>query len=157
MVRLKPIGDFIEIAIGWTESLAKFMRADPTVEVSRSFFVEILEELLKLLFILSRPAQLEQHMLHEKVIVHGTAIILGLRFWTSIAVKLDTLSFIDILRYQRPRAEIVHGLCSGRADRKARNEHSYGERDKPGLARHGGSITYCKEWPEQAARDRKPP
>jgi len=36
---------------------------------------------------------------HEEIIVHGTAIMLALRFGTRVAVQLDALFFVDILRY----------------------------------------------------------
>ncbi len=85
VVRLQPVGDFIEISIGRAEPLSEFVCADPVMKVWRSRFLQALEELLKFALFLSRPAQLEQHVLQENVIVHDASIVLAFRLGTSIA------------------------------------------------------------------------
>jgi hypothetical protein len=59
----------------------------------------------------SAEAQLEQHVLQEKVVVHRTAIMLALRFRTSIALQLDELPFVDT-RVTRGRARLPDTACA---------------------------------------------
>jgi hypothetical protein len=65
---------------------------------------------------------LEQHVLQDRVIVHGAVIMFCLRFLASVAVQLDELSFIDTLGYQGPRVAASYGLCFGSAKRKTESE-----------------------------------
>jgi hypothetical protein len=57
-------------------------------------------------------------MLQNYVVVHGTAVIFGLHFRPGIAMQLDELCFIDILRYQRSRMAAGGGLRFGSSERK---------------------------------------
>jgi hypothetical protein len=102
--------------------------------------VETAQKFLKFLVFLRRPSKLEQHVFQEDVIARTAAIMLGLRFRSSIAVQLDELLVINMLRYQGPSAAAGYGLRLGRAERKAKSEGSKCERDNSVLARHEGSI-----------------
>jgi hypothetical protein len=136
VVALKPVGELIQIAIRWAKSLSELARADPAVVVTRPYGLQILEELLEVFFFFGGPAQLEQHVLQDRVVVHGTAIMFSLRFLASVAVQLDKLSFIDILRNQLPRMAAGDGLRFGSAKRKTESEDTDCERNDSRVARH---------------------
>jgi hypothetical protein len=127
MVAFQPVSDAVQVSIGWAESFAEFVRADPAMEIWRSLFLKILEEFLKLFLFLRRPLKLQQHVLQEEVIVHGPAIIRGHGFGTNIAMQLDELSFIDILRYQGTRVAAGNGLRFGSAKRKTASKDTDGD------------------------------
>src|SRR6266853_6164276 len=126
-VRLKPIRDLIEISIRWAEPLPEFPRTDPPVKVWRSRPLYFVEELLKVLVLLSRPAQLEHHVLQQHVIIHSAAIVFGFRFRSNITAQLYELSFIDILRYQGSRMASGPCLRLDRAGSEAANHDKKSE------------------------------
>ena len=58
--------------------------------------MEFVDELLQRLLLLGRPAQLQQHVLQQKVIGDWATIVLADCFLTKIASKRDALCFFDI-------------------------------------------------------------
>jgi hypothetical protein len=82
--------------------------------------VELFDKLLKVFFLFGGPAQLEQHVLQDQVVVHGAAVMFSLCFRASVAVQLDELAFIDILCNELPR--VAAGLRFGSGERKTESE-----------------------------------
>jgi hypothetical protein len=89
--------------------------------------MKLFDELLKIFFFLRGPAQLEQHVLQDHVVVHGAAIMFGLCFRASVAAQFDELSVIDILGHQLPRVAAGSGLRFGSGERKTESEDTDGD------------------------------
>ena len=112
------------------------------MKVRRALGVEFVDELLQRLLLLGRPAQLQQHVLQQKVIGDWATIVLADCFLTKIASKRDALCFFDIPGYQ-PWAR----LRTRRADRHQKYQHADREGSESHFSRHGSPFQI--PWPKK--------
>ena len=108
---LEPSSDYVDVRFCQTEAFAKFLRGQPLMEVWRTFGVEFVDELLEGFFLLRRALQLEQHVLHGKIVRHRTAIVREPCFGMGIALERHTIHFIDALRDSWASVQAGFDLC----------------------------------------------
>src|SRR4029077_1041138 len=104
-VRFEPADDNIEVGLCQPETFAEFLRAQPVMEVWRTFALQFVEKLLKRQFLLGGAFQLEQHVVHGETVRHAAAVVRWPRFGMRIARKRDAIHFIDSLRDSRASTE----------------------------------------------------
>src|SRR5215472_15282420 len=79
----KPARNRVEIELRYPEFISEFVRREPFVKVRGIGVVQLVDELLDLLFLLWRTMQLEQHVSHWEVVVDFAAIIVIVCFVVS--------------------------------------------------------------------------
>ena len=93
-MRLQPSLDLVAILFCHSKFFAKLFGREPAMEVWRTWVVKFLDEGLKARLRLRRPFQQEQHVLHEKVVVHPPTVVFRLRLRSRIAGESRKVAFV---------------------------------------------------------------
>ena len=101
----EPADDNIEVGLCQPETFTEFLRAQPVMEVWRTFALKFVEKLLKCQLLLGGAFQLKQHVVHCETVCHPAAVVRRPRFGMRIARKRDAIHFIDSLRDSRASME----------------------------------------------------
>ena len=103
-MRFQPSRDRVEILRRQPESLSVFLRGEPLMKVRRGRILKFINVLAELLLLFRRPLQLEQHVIHRKVVSDQPAIVLLVRLRPGVSREGDQLAFVHILRNQNRTA-----------------------------------------------------
>ena len=76
-MRLEPAGDGVDIVLRDSESLSKFLGGQPVVEIGRFLVVLLVDQFVKLPFLLGRALEKEQNVIDIEIVGDSAAIILG--------------------------------------------------------------------------------
>src|SRR5580704_1168942 len=155
-VGFKPGNDRVEVGLCQTKAFAELLRGQPVMEVWRTLCVELVNELLDGLLLLRRTLQLEQHVLHGKIVRHRAAIVRGPRLGMGIALESGPACFIDALRNSRAGMQAGFDLRTHGSRRDKSGEDKRGE--EPQFSRHGSPFILKRKSPRNTSRsgERRP-
>jgi len=90
------------------------------MKVRRGRILKFINVLAELLLLFRRPLQLEQHVIHRKVVSDQPAIVLLVRLRPGVSREGDQLAFVHILRNQNRTAILACAVRPTKREKEAR-------------------------------------